>query len=310
MHPKLLPFSLKVGIVLDIFKSSKLGADRDFIGHIQDEEISRQMMVGSEGIFFLLLVGVGAWLIYRALVKNEQLKFAQQNFLMGVTHELKTPLASMKIYLDTLKSEKIPQEKKLEIIPRLKDDVNRLEQLVENILEAGRFEKSGYKIHKETFDIIQLINFSTDRLKEHSHQKKLHITKNSFPDEYIFYGDRYALKRAFEAIFENSLKYSDKETIELNINFKPDSHHINIIISDNGIGIEKKDIDLIFERFYRVGQIINQSKPGTGLGLYLCKEIVKAHKGTISVSSDGFQKGVEFKIQLKVMKNHENNIAS
>ena len=140
----------------------KLGADKSYIEIIQQEEISRQIMIGTEGLFFLLLVGIGAWLIYRTLVKNEELQYAQQNFLMSVTHELKTPLASMKIYLDTLKSNKIPEEKKLTIIPRLKDDVNRLERLVENILEAGRFEKRGYELHNDYFDLSNMIRADLD----------------------------------------------------------------------------------------------------------------------------------------------------
>ncbi|KAA3636367.1 MAG: sensor histidine kinase [Calditrichaeota bacterium] len=290
--------------------ATELGADRDYIAVIQAEEISRQMMVGTEGVFFLVLVLVGAWIIYRALVINERLKFAQQNFLMGVTHELKTPLASMKIYLDTLKSEKIPNEKKLEIIPRLKNDVDRLEQLVENILEAGRFEKSGYKVHKELFDIVQLINYSADTLKDHSLKQELVITKHGLPPELLFYGDRYALKRAIESILENSLKYSDKDRIEVDLTFEHDDKNISLTIADNGIGLEKKDTSMIFERFYRVGQVINQSKPGTGLGLFLAKEIIKAHGGDISAQSDGLGCGVQFTIQLKVMKHNENNIVS
>lgn len=288
--------------------ASELGADRDYIGHIQDEEIARQIMIGTEGLFFLLLVGLGAWLIYRALVKNEELKFAQQNFLMGVTHELKTPLASMKIYLDTLKSEKIPQEKKLTIIPRLKDDVDRLERLVENILEAGRFERSCYHLQRESFDIIELIKFSAKNLYKHSLKKELEITYDQFPKQYIFYGDRYALKRAIEAILENSLKYADKDEIKIKLSFAADKKNLYLTIADNGIGLEKKNLDLIFERFYRVGEEINRSMPGSGLGLFLCREIIRAHNGNVSVESDGIGYGVKFKIQLKVIKYNENNI--
>ncbi len=288
----------------------KFGADKAYIDLIHQEEISRQIMIGLEGIFFLLLVGAGAWLIYRTLVKNEELQFAQQNFLMSVTHELKTPLASMKIYLDTLKSNKIPEEKKLTIIPRLKDDVNRLEKLVENILEAGRFEKSGYELHKDYFDLAAMIKTDLEKLITFNHNQKLEIITENIPDKFIFYGDRFALSRAFEAIIENSLKYNDKDKIIVKVYFKSDKKHIFISICDNGIGLSKKDLELVFDRFYRVGEVLNISKPGSGLGLFLCKEIMKAHKGNIKVESDGIGFGVNFKIQLKVIKNHENNSLS
>lgn len=288
----------------------ELGADSEYIDIIQKEEISRQIMIGLEGIFFLLLVGFGAWLIYRTLVKNEELKYAQQNFLMSVTHELKTPLASMKIYLDTLNSKKIPEEKKITIIPRLKDDVNRLEKLVENILEAGRFEKSGYELNRDYFDFALLIKSDLEKLKKFSHNQKLEIITENIPNEYIFYGDRFALSRAFEAIIENSVKYNDEETVLLKVSFKSDKKHVYISITDNGIGLSNKDLELVFERFYRAGEVMNTSKPGSGLGLFLCKEIIKAHKGSIEVYSDGIGLGVNFKIKLKVIKNYENNSLS
>ena len=297
-------FNEKVEIV------TELGADSEYIQVIQQEEISRQIMIGFEGIFFLLLVGFGAWLIYRTLVKNEELQFAQQNFLMSVTHELKTPLASMKIYLDTLNSQKIPQEKKLTIIPRLKDDVNRLERLVENILEAGRFEKSGYELHKDYFDLTAMINADLEKLKKFSVTHPIEITTENFPEQFIFYGDRFALSRAFEAVIENSVKYNDKDVVKIHLNFKADSHAVHISIQDNGIGLEGNDKERIFDRFYRVGDVLHISKPGSGLGLYLCKEIIKAHKGSIEVESDGLGKGVNFKINLKVIKKHENNTLS
>ncbi len=286
---------------------NELGADEMYVELIHREEVSRQIMIGLEGIFFLLLVGIGAWLIYRTLVKNEELKFAQQNFLMSVTHEIKTPLASMKIYLDTLNSKKIPEEKKHTIIPRLKDDVNRLEKLVENILEAGRFEKSGYVINSDYFDLAAMIKTDLDKLKKFTVNQKLEIITENIPDEFIFYGDRFALSRAFEAIIENSLKYNDKDTVLIKVGFKSDNKYVYISIADNGVGLEQKDLQLIFDRFYRVGEVLNISKPGSGLGLFLCKEIIKAHKGTIYVESDGLGLGVNFKIQLKVIKQNENN---
>ena len=156
-----------MAILLDekVDMAVSLGADEVFIEKMLTEEISRQMMIGMEGLFFLVLIGLGAWMIYRALVKTEELKFHQQNFLMAVTHELKTPLASMKIYLDTLQNEKIPYEKKQNIIPKIKEDTYRLEKLVENILEAGRFERSGYHLNKEKFNLSLMVNETIDNIK-------------------------------------------------------------------------------------------------------------------------------------------------
>lgn len=277
----------------------ELGATDERIQLIQDEEIKRQVMVGLEGITFLLIVGFGAGIIYRSFVNNQQLNYRQQNFLMAVTHELKTPLASMKIYLDTLKSEKVPNERKIQIIPRIKEDVERMEKLVVNILEAGRFEKNTYQVHRENIDLSHIIELSLEKLQSYSLKKDLIINRDNLAPNLEFYGDPYALGRAFDAILENSLKYNDKDAIQIEIAMSRKDSYILIDITDNGIGLNKSDFDKIFERFYRVGHELNRSKPGSGLGLYLCREIIKAHDGSISVTSDGAGKGVKYHIKLK-----------
>lgn len=286
-----------------------LGADLRYVDQVQKEEITRQIMVGTEGVFFLVLVGVGCYLIYRALVKNEELNFHQQNFLMAVTHELRTPLASMRIYLDTLKSDKISEERKIQIIPRLKEDVNRLEKLVENILEAGRFERSGYKLNFEWFNLADLLEESLSKIAAYNLKKELIINKPKSGNELFYYGDPMALGRALESILENSLKYNDKEKIIIDVSITNSDKRLVLKIKDNGIGLEKKYLDSIFERFYRVGHEMVRNSSGSGLGLYLCREVIKAHKGNIAARSEGLGTGVEFTINLKVLKKYENNTA-
>ncbi|UCE24030.1 MAG: hypothetical protein JSU74_12140 [Candidatus Zixiibacteriota bacterium] len=277
----------------------ELGADQSFVDLVHQQEIRRQIMVGSEGLFMLLLVGVGAWLIYRALVRAEELKFHQQNFLMAVTHELKTPLASIKIYLDTLESAKIPAEKKAGVITRLREDANRLEKLVENVLQAGRFERSGYHLNRERLNLSELVGEGLSSLTRHPTEAPVEISRQNFQDNIDVYGDRLALKRAIEAILENSLIYNDKETVRLNVELTRKGRKICLRIADNGIGLSKKDVGLVFGRFYRVGEEINRNHPGSGLGLYLCREIINAHGGKITAHSEGLGKGTEFHIELK-----------
>ncbi|UCG60486.1 MAG: hypothetical protein JSV52_09120 [Candidatus Zixiibacteriota bacterium] len=286
-----------------------LGASQNFVDLVHQQEIRRQIMIGSEGLFMLVLVFVGAWLIYRALVRAEELKFQQQNFLMAVTHELKTPLASIKIYLDTLESNRVAPEKKAQIIPRVKEDARRLEKLVENVLEAGRFDRGGYDFNRERFNLSQLVAESLGRFDNYPSEIPLHVTKHRFEPSLEIYADRAAIKRAIETVLENAIIYNDKKAIELGIRLYRDDDRIVLGISDNGMGLLKKDVGRIFDRFYRVGEEINRSRPGTGLGLYLCREIIRAHSGKISARSDGPGKGTEFTIKLKANINDEENIA-
>ena len=256
-------------------------------------------------LFFLVLVLAGAWLIYRALRKTEELQFHQQNFLMAVTHELKTPLAAIEIYLDSLKSEKIPPEKKMEIIPKMKDDVKRLEKMVENILDAGRFDRQGYKLNKSDFDFSILLNDIINEFDKILLSTKFVISRN-IQEKLELFGDPSALRRAIEAIIENSFKYNDKEQININVELSENRDKYHLKITDNGIGIGKKDLNEIFKRFYRVGDELRRNKPGSGLGLYLSREIIHAHRGEISAHSDGIGKGTTFIIKIDKKNNGGN----
>jgi signal transduction histidine kinase len=296
-----------MAILLDekVDMAVQLGADPAFLEKIHQEEVSRQIMLGMEGIFFLVLVAFGAWLIYRALVKTEELKFHQQNFLMAVTHELKTPLASIKIYLDTLQSAKIPEEKKATVIPRIKDDVGRLEKLVGNILDAGRFERSGYHLNKAQFNLTDMVTQGLDKLQTLPVKSKLQINRD-IESDISLYGDRKALARAWDSILENSVKYNDNDTIIIDAGLKQKAEKIELVVSDNGIGLSRKETGEIFNRFYRVGHEMTRGKPGSGLGLYLSREIIRAHNGTISARSDGVGHGTTFTITLKSGQNGNN----
>jgi len=278
--------------------AERLGADPAYIDQLHDQEVGRQVMVGMEGVFFLVMISGGAFLIYRSLVKTEQLKFHQQNFLMAVTHELKTPLASIKLYLDTLKSPKIPDEKKAKVLPRMRSDLERLERLVDNILEAGRFERSGYKLHRQRLDLTAMLSRLTAEVQAAATKKPLEISVD-LEDEVVVEGDSSALQRALEAVIENSIKYNVEERIRIQVGLAREGKHVRITISDNGIGLERGDLKRIFDRFYRVGSELSRSHAGSGLGLYLAREIIEAHDGDIVAESEGPGRGARFIIRLK-----------
>lgn len=286
----------------------ELGAAPDYVEQLHDQEVGRQIMLGMEGIFFLVLILLGAWLIYRALVKAEELKFHQQNFLMAVTHELKTPLASMKIYLDSMKSDKIAAARKVEIVPRMEDDVLRLEKLVENILDAGRFERSGYQLSRQKLDLCTLVDKALDDLARLPSKVPVEVEwSETEPTE--INGDPVALRRAINAILENSLRYNEQDLVRLCIILNVERNRCRLNISDNGIGLSKKESCQVFNRFYRAGQELSRSRPGSGLGLFLAREIIRAHDGDINVKSDGPGQGSTFTIILKTELNNEANPA-
>ena len=282
--------------------AQELNATPEYVEQMHKEEIRRQIMVGVEGSFFILVFAAGVWLMYRAVVRTEELKYHQQNFLMAVTHELKTPLASMRIYMDTLQSPKIPPEKKAEIIPRLKEDASRLEKLVQNILEAGKFERHGYHLNIEETDLSKLVReraIVLDRIPTEIPKK----VTSQIADGISIQADASALGRAIDTILENSLQYHDGKQIAVDVKLKRDGAGARLEISDQGIGVEKKEIGKIFDRFYRVGDEMTHKTSGTGLGLYLCREIIQAHGGKVTAHSGGAGKGTKFVVTMKVNGN-------
>jgi signal transduction histidine kinase len=274
-----------------------LGADPEFVEQLQQQEISRQIMLGSEGVVFLVIILVGLWLIYRTMRQAERLRHRQENFLMSVTHELKTPLASMGVYLETLQSAKIPPEKKQAAIPRMKQDLKRLDRLVEDILEAGRFDSSDYHPPRDRLELGSLLNKVADNLENRGHRVEVRLLRQI--EEGVFVqANSSAMTRAIETVLDNAVKYSGGEPVEIKISLRREGSRTQISIRDNGVGIERKELDFIFDRFYRVGRELTRASQGTGLGLYLCREIVRAHGGRIRAKSEGVGRGTEFLISL------------
>ena len=279
--------------------AEQLGAASQLVETIRQQEIHRQIMVGLEGTFFLVLILVGAWLIYQSLRASEKLKFHQQNFLLAVTHELKTPLASMKLSLDSLQSPKISPEKKAAVIPRAQEDIRRLEKIIDNVLQAGRFERSSQPLAIGPTDLSRLVNQAVDDIAKIRTDQSTTIDRDIEQSVRIS-ADAPALARAVEAVLENCLKYHDNRAIEVRVSMRRRGKHAEITIADQGSGLSTEDVSAVFDRFYRVGNEMTRRTPGTGLGLYLAREIIKAHHGKIVAESGGLGKGTTFSITLPV----------
>ncbi len=276
----------------------ELGATDAFIETVHQEEISRQIMVGTEGLFFLVVIIFGAWLIYRALVRTEELKFHHDNFMMSVTHELRTPLASLRVYLDTLQSPKIPAEKKERVLPRMREDADRLERLVDNILQAGRFERGEASFVMRTVDFSSLVTDSLERLERFASDTERTIN-HSLESDVMLEADAEALRRAVDVLLENSLKYHDGGRIVVDVTLESKGSDVFLTVSDQGKGLLRKDVDRVFDRFYRVDNELSRNTPGSGLGLYLCREIIRNHGGDVTAESEGIDKGTTFAVRLK-----------
>ena len=218
---------------------------------------------------------------------------------MAVTHELKTPLASMKLYLETMQSAKVTEDNKRKVIPKIGRDLTRLEGLVENILEAGRFSRSAVTVHKTEFDFSRLVGSTLDDFSDRARLARIRL-ESSIEPEIRVEGDPAVVRKSLEALLDNAAKYGPGESAQILTELKRNGQYAELSIRDQGIGLEKKELEAIFQRFYRVGNELTRTSPGSGLGLYLAREMIKANGGEIVARSEGPGQGAEFIIRLPV----------
>jgi len=248
----------------------------------------------------ILLVGLSfiTSLIFRHL--NVQLRITQlyDNFIGNVTHELKSPLSSIQLYLETLRQRDVPEEKRNEFIGMMVKDANRLQSLINSILEISAQETKrqlhDYQVYRADLIVKELLEESFEKFRV---KKENYFIHGKAPCEILAGKD--SLKIIFDNLADNAVKYSTSE-VKIDVKISCNTHKFIFEFTDNGIGIHPKEQKKIFNKFYRIYSKEIPNVKGTGLGLYRVKEIVKIHSGKISVFSEGEGKGITFKIEIPV----------
>ena len=247
-----------------------------------------------EGITFLLLIFAGAIIILR-LVRFQFVQSQQQkNFMMAITHELKTPIAVTKLNLETMQIRKLDPEQKRKLIQSTIQEANRLNSLCNNILLTSQIDSGGYTVNNEKFDLGILVNDCVEDFINRFPSRKIEI---DVKDEAIITGDQILLQLAINNLLDNALKYSGKDNVVL-VKVFQNNKKIFLQVIDEGTGVATSEKGKIFDKYFRGKQ--TQTK-GTGLGLYLTKEIVRQHHGSVSMKNN-IPSGSVFEIQFKTSK--------
>ncbi len=249
------------------------------------------MIFGEASVFIVSLV-IGIWLINRGYNKEIEIAHQRRNFLLSITHELKSPIASIRLVLETFLKRKLKPEQIERFGKNAIKDSERLNELVNNLLFAAKLE-TAYQPHLEPIQLNELVNDLVDSLSEKF--PKVIFTKNIQSEISPIEGDRLGMVSVVTNLIENAVKYNFTEQPKIEIKLTEDKGKLSLEIADNGIGISEKDKKKIFERFYRVGNEDTRKTKGTGLGLYIVSQIVKAHQGKISVE-DNQPQGTVFKV--------------
>ena len=254
------------------------------------------MLIG-EGVVFLIILGLGFFVIYRAIKKEMALSSQQKNFLMAITHELKTPIASIKLLLQTISSRKLEQQQIQDLSKKAIDDADRLNQLVENILIATKIDERLYLLNKEEISLKELIENIIEKNKN-GFLKSMDIILRYPEGTNALYinADVSGMISIVTNLLENASKYSEVGS-EIKIDLAEENNSIVLSISDAGEGIPDEEKENIFMKFYRIGNENTRKKKGTGLGLFIVKNLVLLHNGTIEVKNN-FPEGTLFTLQL------------
>ena len=236
----------------------------------------------AEGVTFLILILIGAFFVYRSVRKQFRVQHQQQNFMMAITHELKTPISVAMLNLETLQKYQLDAEKQKKLIRMTLQETSRLDTLINNILVSSQLEGGGYVFSKEELDFSSLFK---DCIRD---AKTRYPERNFIEDiepEIEIAGDPLLLQLLISNLIENAVKYSPKEKpIICKLNRPGKDVLMNII--DEGIGIADTEKTKIFEKFYRTGNESTRKTQGTGLGLYLCRKIAGDHNADISVTNN------------------------
>ncbi|MDO8368627.1 MAG: ATP-binding protein [Saprospiraceae bacterium] len=254
---------------------------------------SGRRMVVAEGLFFTACLVWGLWVIRRSAAREVSLARQRRNFLLSITHELKSPIASLRLVLETIIKRNLSPEQRVPLLANGLKDADRLQDLVESLLLAARLEDNWRPLH-EPVQFGKLAHEMVEglRIRFPEADFRLKIPEELPPVQV----DKMGLTAIVRNLLENALKYSPEGSpIELS------AEHINgqfrFRVADQGQGIPDTEKNAVFEKFYRMGNEETRHSTGTGLGLYIVNQVLKAHNGSISIA-DNLPRGTIFTIEI------------
>lgn len=262
---------------------------------IEKERRRKVYMIAGEGIVFLLILVFMTIMVNRSLSREVNVMRQQKNFLLSITHELRSPIASARVAMQTLvRHRHLPDEKYESLLQNSISDMDRLQTLVENLLLAAKIEDHTFNISHDACDFSELLNDILRKTESQFGQVRNFIRK--IPPKIYVNGDRMALTSVINNLLENAIKYSaEHSNITIVLNEEADKVVMKII--DEGIGISEEEKKKVFQKFYRVGQEETRQTKGTGLGLFIVEKVLRMHRGSISIG-DNQPAGTVFSVQL------------
>lgn len=279
------------------YRISELRLDDPFFNEkfskFENEQNRKTAQYTGEGVVFLAVIILGAVFMYRAVRRQFTLQKQQENLMMAITHELKTPIAVAKLNLETLRKHQLAEEKKQKLLLMTLQEVERLNGLTANILISAQLEE-GNRLMKDELDLSDLVKNAVHEYMNRHPARKWNV---SITEDVDVTGDPLLLEIMVSNLLENAVKYSPPGSA-IGCMLYEDQGHAVLKISDEGPGIPVKEKRKVFGKFYRIGNEQTRSAKGTGLGLYLCSRIAADHGATIRID-DNSPQGAIFLVRFE-----------
>lgn len=279
--------------LLEITSTDPISLEKQ-VDHLHHKKQMRVYMIVGEGTVFLLLLLYAFYRIRKASNREVELVEQQKNFLLSVTHELKTPIAATKLQLQTLlKHKHLDPDQQAQLLNNAINETNRLNRLIEDVLLANNAEKE-LVLNKEEINISELTEQTINNY--FSAKKEMGLLRMEIESNVVTKTDKLLFPSVVINLIENAFKYSPERS-QVKINLARVNGKIELSVADQGNGIPEEEKAKIFKKFYRIGSEETRKTKGTGLGLYIVKKIVEANNGKIEILNNE-PNGSIFKIIL------------
>jgi signal transduction histidine kinase len=302
MARRSIGFPLTVGIVLTLIAVG-LAVGWQILVVADLEPMTRGLttvqwlLIGLGSLFFILII-IGLVLLCAWLVREMRVNQRQQAFLDAVTHEMKTPLASMRLYLETLGRHDLAPERRRAFLGRMEEDVERLEHTVSQVLAAARAEATVRRRRGGPVDLVAVLTESIEAIRDR-HGLAREAIRLEQESPVAAAGDPDELGVVFRNLLENAVKYSEPP-VEVQVRLRQSGEErVEVEIADRGIGIERRELRKIFQRFYRAGRDVQRHAAGLGLGLFIVGNLVRRQGGRVVARSEGSGRGSRFVVTLR-----------
>ncbi|MCO5248306.1 MAG: HAMP domain-containing histidine kinase [Chitinophagales bacterium] len=259
---------------------------------LNDRERQRWMLVG-EGATFLILMILGVFKLSSNIKEEVGTAGRQRNYFLSITHELKSPLASAKLSLQTLRKRKLNEEQQAHLLQNAEDDINRLSDLVDKILLASKMEDESTIIQIEEVNFSEIVEDCKSNILIRNIDTEI---KEKIEEGVWVNGDELMLKSLVLNLLENAIKYAPRNT-PIVLNLRKSQEMAVLEVADDGMIIPEDEKEKIFERFYRVGNDETRTTTGVGLGLFIVGQVTRLHHGNVKII-DNNTKGKTFRIEI------------